>query len=258
MKIALTALTLSVVAALTACQSHNVDKSSHTPISEVKNVKSNALQKTLTQYTWAYQPEGSDRPIILSFFNDQRIHIATGCNDAFGGYELTDNTLEVKQMGMTMKMCQSEAMKQQAFAMSLFDKNKQNITLQLDDPLKPVLNLTVADGKTYQFVGTQTPETKYNGQAETIFLEVSPELKDCVGVAPQKCMQVREIKYNESGLKTSVGEWTLFYDKIEGFEHDANIRSVLRLKKFTIKNPAADQSKYAYVHDMTVETEWLK
>ena len=42
-----------------------------------------------------------------------------------------------------------------------------------------------------------TPETKYQGQAETIFLEVSPQTKACTGVAQQTCLQVKEIKYDE-------------------------------------------------------------
>lgn len=257
MKLAFTAVTLSVVAALTACQTQNVSKPSHTPVSEVKHVNTNALEKTLEQYTWAYQPKGTNEPIVLSFAN-QNINIDTGCNMAFGGYTLSDSTLKVERMAMTAKMCSPELMKQEAFAGSLFSQAEIKLKLDQSDPLKPVLNIQKGSNETYQFVGTQTSETKYQSQADIIFLEISPETKDCVGIAPQKCLQVREIKYSDSGLKTNVGDWQLFYDKIEGFEHDANTRQVVRLKRFMIKNPAVDQSKFAYVHDMTVENEWLK
>jgi len=39
---------------------------------------------------------------------------------------------------------------------------------------------------------------------------ISPRIVDCVGIGPTKCMQV---KY------TPNGEWTNFYNKIEGFKH---------------------------------------
>jgi len=50
----------------------------------------------------------------------------------------------------------------------------------------------------------------------------------------------------------------LFYDQIEGFEHNPAERQVIRVKRYEIKHPAADQSKYAYVHDMTVERATVK
>ena len=119
--------------------------------------------------------------------------------------------------------------------------------------------ITAADGQKYVFTGKMTPETKYQGQAETIFLEVSSQTKACMGVAQQTCLQVKEIKYDEKGLKTQVDkDWTLFYDQIEGFQHSSNERQIIRVKRYEIKNPAADQSKYAYVFDMTVEREAVK
>lgn len=70
---------------------------------------------------------------------------------------------------------------------------------------------------------------------------------------------MREVKYNEQGLKTQVDkDWNLFYDQIEGFQHTPNERQVIRVKRFEIKNPAADQSKYAYIFDMAVEREAVK
>ena len=70
---------------------------------------------------------------------------------------------------------------------------------------------------------------------------------------------MREIKYAENGIKTQVDkDWTLFYNHIEGFEHNPNERQIIRVKRYEIKNPAADQSKYAYVHDMTIERATVK
>ncbi len=72
-----------------------------------------------------------------------------------------------------------------------------------------------------------------------------------------QCLQVREIKYDD-GKKVAVGEWSNFYSQIEGYQHQQGIRNIIRVKRFTRTNPAADQSKYAYVHDLTVEAEQVK
>lgn len=50
----------------------------------------------------------------------------------------------------------------------------------------------------------------------------------------------------------------LFYDQIEGYQHNPAERQIIRIKRYEIKNPAADQSKYAYIHDMTVERATVK
>jgi hypothetical protein len=47
-----------------------------------------------------------------------------------------------------------------------------------------------------------TAEAKYQSEGKIVFLEISPQTKSCTGVAPQTCMQVREIKYDDKGIKT--------------------------------------------------------
>ena len=90
-------------------------------------------------------------------------------------------------------------------------------------------------------------------------MEIAPETKSCVGVAPQTCMQVREVKYDDKGIKTYADKnWSLYYGQIEGFEHNPNQRVIVRVKRFDIKNPAADQSSIADVLDMVVEQEIVK
>ncbi|MGB8810757.1 MAG: DUF4377 domain-containing protein, partial [Acinetobacter calcoaceticus] len=102
-------------------------------------------------------------------------------------------------------------------------------------------------------------EAKYQSEGKTIFLEVAPQTKSCTGVAPQTCMQVREIKYDDKGVKTYADKnWSLYYGQIEGFEHNPDQRVILRVKRFEVKNPAADQSSLADVLDMVVEQELVK
>ncbi len=245
-------LPLSIV----ACQSSDIQKVTDTAMN-VLNQKQNANQ-ILSSYQWSFQPQGSDRPIVLNF-NDNRLSIATGCNNMNGAWKITDGLLEVGNLAATNMMCSPELMKQEGLSAQLFQGRKVPFVLNTTNTEQPSLTIVAADGQKYVFTGKMTPETKYQTQAETIFLEISPETKQCTGVAPQTCLLVREIKYDQSGVKTQVDkDWTYFYDHIDGFTHNPNERQVVRIKRYELKNPAADQSKYAYVEDMIIEREAIK
>lgn len=93
------------------------------------------------------------------------------------------------------------------------------------------------DGVTYSNACTAGDvEVAYQGECgesttvETF--EIDPELKDCVGVAPQKCMVVN------GGL---------FYDQIEGFSFEEGYQYTIKVEKTEKENVPADASKYNYV-----------
>src|SRR3546814_2451211 len=91
-------------------------------------------------------------------------------------------------------------------------------------------------------------------------MEVAPQRIDCNHpmMPDYKCLQVREIRYDDSGVKQPPGEWEAFSGDIEGFEFRAAERKVLRLKKFDRPEPVpADASSIAYVLDMVVESEQM-
>ena len=60
---------------------------------------------------------------------------------------------------------------------------------------------------------------------------VGPTLVDCVGVAPQRCMQVKE---------SPEDEYTLFFGQIEGFEYQEGNEYVLLVREEKLENPPAD------------------
>lgn len=60
---------------------------------------------------------------------------------------------------------------------------------------------------------------------------VGPELVDCEGVGPQKCMQVKE---------NPDDEYTLFYGQIEGFQYEEGNQYTLVVKEEPVENPPAD------------------
>lgn len=66
---------------------------------------------------------------------------------------------------------------------------------------------------------------------------VGPELVDCVGVGPQKCMLIR---------RSEDGQIEFFYDSIDGFTHEAGITYVLDVEVTDRENPPADASSLQY------------
>lgn len=213
----------------------------------------------LTNYTWSYQPADTKRPIVLSFLANDRLSVDTGCNRQNTSWKIENGAIVTGALASTMMACEPALMKQEQFAGDLLQKRKIAYEVNTSNPEQPTLVIADAKGQKYTFVGKMTPEAKYQSEGKTVFLEIAPETKSCTGVAPQTCMQVREVKYDDKGLKTYADKnWSLYYGQIEGFEHNPQQRVIVRVKRFDIQNPAADQSSIADVLDMVVEQEIVK
>lgn len=87
------------------------------------------------------------------------------------------------------------------------------------------------------FAMTQCTTTAGVSAADEKTFIVGPETADCTGVAPMKCLQVKE-KASEN--------WTNFYTNIEGFVYEPGYEYVLKVKTEKIANPPADGSSIKY------------
>lgn len=195
-----------------------------------------------------------DKPVQLDF-RDGRLGVANTCNRMGGTYTLGGATLTAGRLVSTMMACTDPKL------MAL----DQEVGKRLEGTLKvattagdaPTLTLTTAAGDTLAFTGAPTAETRYGGPGERVFLEVAAETKPCSHplIPDKQCLQVREVQYDDKGLKTGApGEFQHFYDEIEGYTHEPGVRNVLRVDRYTVKNPPADGSSQAYVLDMVVES----
>ena len=119
-----------------------------------------------------------------------------------GGWKVENDQIVSGNLAATQMACEANAMAQEGVAANLFSNRKAPFTLDMSNPDQPKLTIVATNGEKVEFTGTMTPETKYQSEGETLFLEVSPETKQCTGVAPQTCLQVKEIKYAENGVKT--------------------------------------------------------
>ena len=86
--------------------------------------------------------------------------------------------------------------------------------------------------------GSSSSETSATAAGgDVVRMWIGPDLVDCVGVAPQKCMQVA---YEEGGAPE------FFYSSIEGFEYVEGTSYVIDVEITEDPNPPADASSLNY------------
>eukprot|EP00461_Guttulinopsis_vulgaris_P002537 UN02538 len=97
-----------------------------------------------------------------------------------------------------------------------------------------------------KFNGTKKLEARY-GKPERVFLDI--KYPENGYNAENKGYTVREVKYDDSYVKTTEGEWFVLDEPIQGnFKPEPNHTYRLRLHRYT--DPKTQ--KHMYHHDMTV------
>lgn len=90
----------------------------------------------------------------------------------------------------------------------------------------------------------QNPD--YQPAAAEVIWIIGPELVDCVGVGPQKCMQIKE---------DPEADWQLFYSNIEGFDYEEGNVYVIQVLVEPVENPPADGSSLKYTLIEVIEQQ---
>ncbi|MFN3579943.1 MAG: DUF4377 domain-containing protein [Pseudomonas sp.] len=226
---------------------------------------SKSLEAELPAYHWVleeasdrygyYNPElfAGDTDNIQLNFRDGRISVSGSCNQMGASYSIRGETLSVGDLMQTMMACERPLMVREA-AIRNFLRLPLKAKLGGDEAL--ALTLSSGDGSNLVFKGVPTAQTRFGSTGEQIFLEVQPHKAAChhAMIPDYQCLQVREVRYDSNGVQSSAGDWTYLYQEIEGFEHQAGTRYVLRVQRYMVANPRADETSIAYVLDMVVET----
>lgn len=196
----------------------------------------------------------ADKPVQLDFDNN-RVSVSNTCNRMGGGYAVNADKLQFGPLASTMMSCANADLNR--LDQEVGGRLQGNMRYRLQTSDQPQLMLTGAGGDKLVFTGIATPETRYGGSGETVFLEVAAKTKACNHplIPNKQCLQVRQIQYDAKGLKTAQGNWQSFYQPIDGYTHQNGVRNILRVKRYQIANPPADAPNSAYVLDMVVETD---
>jgi len=174
-----------------------------------------------------------DGPAVTLRFDNGRYHLRI-CNSISGLYTVDGDRLTGKPGASTMMACPGPVMKTEEEISKAFAGTQ---TFKLEGS-----RLTVG---ALAFEREALPSKA----AATKFVYVAPETKDCTGVAPMKCLQVRENKSMP---------WRLHDSGIVGFQHEPGVEYRLRIKEDKVENPPADGSSVVWYLDLIVEQKKAK
>jgi heat shock protein HslJ len=199
----------------------------------------------------------ADKPLQLDF-RDGRLAVGNACNRMGGAYSASGGQLKLGNLVSTKMACADPRL--MALDEAVGKRLQGTLTFALLADAQPRLTLTDAAGERLVFLGEPTADTYHGGPGEIVFLEIDAQAKPCRHplIPDKRCLQVREIQYDGQGIKRAPGAWQNAYAEIQGYTHAPGIRNVLRVRRYTIKNPPADGSSLAYVLDMVVESEAVK
>ena len=120
---------------------------------------------------------------------------------------------------------------------------------EIEVEVTPVEN-PPADGSSLQYTWIRTLNKQqnpdYQPEAEEVVWIVGPELVDCVGVGPQKCMLIKE---------NPEDDWQYFYSSIDGFDYEEGNVYVIRVLVEPVANPPADGSSLKYTLIEVIEQQ---
>lgn len=208
-------------------------------------------------------PDGA-RTVVLNFAQNQ-VSVGRLCNALGASYSLQGNALHIGPVRGTLMACPDSAamVLEQQVGQRLPQASQWRIATpapQAGSMPTPVLTLVFSDGGQWVLEGAPTNATRYGSAGERMFLEVAPQRVACSHplIPNYQCLQVRKIEYDGQGLKTRVGEWENWYGDIQGYTHQPGVRNVLRIQRYPVANPPADAPAFAYVLDMTVESEIVR
>lgn len=261
---------------LTGCQktdsltSQSTAAQSNTMINTENKLILNAA--TLADYHWqllsAKDKQGEPLSALeaikdqvrLKFYLQQSTQYASftvGCNSMSGNFTISNQQLKIGDVMSTEMYCEDLDPAERLMAQLMPGNSK--LKLSVENPSKstttqPLLTQEFATGETLIWQGTATAEAKYQQQPDLVFWEVNHQLQDCPNPNQKTCLKVRPVYYDEQGIKKGVGDWDIFVDNIEGYNHDSSVDTVLRLKRFTVDPVEVKGKQFVYVFDRIVES----
>lgn len=261
---------------LTGCQkidsltSQSTAAQSNTMINTENKLILNAA--TLADYHWqllsAKDKQGEPLSALeaikdqvrLKFYLQQSTQYASftvGCNSMSGNFTISNQQLKIGDVISTEMYCEDLDPAERLMAQLMPGNSK--LKLSVENPSKstttqPLLTQEFATGETLVWQGTATAEAKYQQQPDLVFWEVNHQLQDCPNPNQKTCLKVRPVYYDEQGIKKGVGDWDIFVDNIEGYNHDSSVDTVLRLKRFTVDPVEVKGKQFVYVFDRIIES----
>lgn len=187
-------------------------------------------------------------------FQEDRLTVQNLCNVVGAGYSASNGVLNVSPPVSTMRACPDAGLMalEQRVSARLPQASRYEIR-SIPGSSVPTLVMQFADGSKWELFGTPTAATRYGSKGERVFMEVAAAQVPCPSGGGSSCLNVRDVRFDEQGLRQSTGEWRAFQGEIEGYKHQPGMRNVLRLQRYPLAG-----NRYAYVLDLVVESEQVR
>ncbi|NIK40702.1 heat shock protein HslJ [Xanthomonas arboricola] len=185
-------------------------------------------------------------PLQLDF-RDQRIQVSQTCNALGADYSLAQAHLQIGRVVSSKRLCAQPRRMAQERAASELLSGRFAVALNTAQTT-PQLTLTRSDGTRLVFDGVATADTRHGGPGQTLLIEVAADTVPCRSDPARHCLQLRE---QGADGQPATRAWQTFDGSIEGFEHEAGIRTLLRVTRY----PAAAGTDAApvYVLEQMIE-----
>jgi len=162
-------------------------------------------------------------------------YLLSGCNLVSGKLRIESQRLVfIGPARSTKKACSSAI---EAADVAFSSLTSANPTYRIDQD-----GLTLVSQSGTRWVMAKEPLA--SKRAKTKFIYIAADKKDCVGMFPTKCLQIRESKSEP---------WKLLYWGIEGFDYVPGIEYRLRIKEDQVPRPLQDQASVVWYLDAIIE-----
>lgn len=197
-----------------------------------------------------------EQPIQFNLANGL-LRVSNACNSMAGGYQLLGDEVRLDLLSGTKMACADPAIFNLDKEIGKHVQGSARITLIPGTP--PRMEWRTPNGDVLRFIGEATPDARFGEPGQTMFLEIAPRTKPCQTPSMSnavECLQVREVRFDAQGVRTGTpGQWQPLPGGVDGYTHEQDVRSVIRVKRFAISGAKVDQPQAAYVFEAQIESE---
>ncbi|MDJ0601424.1 MAG: META and DUF4377 domain-containing protein [Crocosphaera sp.] len=203
---------------LISLEQYNPAIASELPSNSTENQQQNQTKNPLIGTEWQLASWTENQTLSKEnstlMFEKDRLSGSGSCNRYTTGYVIQGNAMKVGLIAATRKACSEDIMNQETLFLSALEGAKLY-------SINAKGQLQIAYIKPKE-IGIMTFKNITNDNSKIIekTVYISPETVDCIGFAPQKCLQIKE------NLEDN---WILFYGSIEGFNYEPGYLYELRI-----------------------------
>ncbi|WII96035.1 META domain-containing protein [Moraxella haemolytica] len=252
---------LMLSALLAGCQAH--DTIHATSIATAKDSVDDTTvvptNQMLAQYDWQLI-RTEDKEVVpflantILDFKGNQLAFSVGCNRHLGEFTLSDGLLSLDKTSLiaTRKSCESSLHQAENALITSLESAKLNFISTDKQATQATLAIS-SRGKSSLWQGKRKPDLLY-GESVILYWEIDAKPVVCANNT-QECLKVRNIRYDNYGVKIGAGAWRYFDGKIEGYKHDLSLSQIIRLKAY---GNTATHDTPVYIYDGVVESSLVE